>query len=54
MSARMRYKVNQILLKLSDWSNYWRRTSQNYINNFSMIYNNVIFYRTKFIINDTI
>ncbi len=41
MSALMRYKVNLMLLMLSNWSNC--RTSQNYINNFSIIYNNVVF-----------
>ncbi len=54
MSALMRYKVNQIILMLSDWSTYWCRTSQNYINNISKIYSNVIFYCTKVIIDNTI
>ncbi len=54
MSALMRYKVNQIILMLSDWSTYWCRTTQHYINNISIIYSNVIFYCTKVIIDDTI
>ncbi len=54
MSALMRYKVNKIILILSDWSTNWCRTSQHYINNISIIYSNVIFYCTKVIIDDTI
>ncbi len=50
MSALMRYKVN-LFLMLSDWSTYWCRTSQHYINNINIIYSNVIFYC---IIDDTI
>ncbi len=35
------YKVDSFLLMLSDWSTYWHRTSQHYINNLSIIYSNV-------------
>ncbi len=54
MSALMRYKVNQIILMLYDWSTYRSRTSQHYINNISIIYSNIILYCTKVIIDDTI
>ncbi len=43
----MRHRINQMLLKLSYWSNYWCRTSQYYINYFKSLKDTLIPYANE-------